>query len=186
MGKMPCWNRTLPRPPHAGQPSGWLPGAEPLPWQALAVDHLDVVGDLLLAAERRFLVGDGELDAEISLVALADASEAEQIAENSVDRDVADVDDASRKRAVPARSGEAASPPHDGRSGRLVHGSAVRVAQHLIRGVELLEADDGGRIIRVLVGVVLGGQLAEGHLDLFVRRNTRDAEHLVMVALRHR
>ena len=34
MGKMPCWNRTRPRPLQALHDSGAVPAAAPLPWQS--------------------------------------------------------------------------------------------------------------------------------------------------------
>src|SRR5208282_5779584 len=63
----------------------------------LAVDHL-LVADLLLAPERGLLERDADLDSDVAFVAFAHAEDAEQVAENAVDRDVADVDHPARER----------------------------------------------------------------------------------------
>ena len=64
--------------------------------------------------------------------------------------------------------------------------SLLRVRQHLVRFGDLLEARLGLLVPRIQVGVVLARELAEGGRDLFLRRPTRNAEHVVEVlGLRH-
>src|SRR5262249_43928236 len=108
---------------------------------------------------------------------------AEDVAEDAVDRDVVDVDDAAGERAVlPERRRRVLGAVTEA----VVHRAAVRGAQDLIRRVDLFEAHDGLRVARVLGRVMLRSELAEGDLDLFLSRRARDAEDFVMVALRHR
>jgi hypothetical protein len=61
----------------------------------------------------------------------------------------------------------------------------LRIVQHLVGFGGLLELRLGVRIARVAVGMPLHGELAVRLLDLLDRRAARDAEHLVIVALRH-
>jgi hypothetical protein len=134
-------------------------------------------------AERRLLEGDLELSLEIALVSATDAEHAEQITEDAVDGDVAEVDHA-------AGEGPAAGERGAGLLGAVtepvVHGPTLRIAQYLVRSVQLLEAVRCFGIVRIPVGMVLRRQLAEGGLDLFRARALGYAKDLVMVALGHR
>ena len=67
---------------------------------------------------------------------------------------------------------------------RVVGLAALRVRQDLVGLVDLLEPGVGRRVL-AHVRVPLLGELAERALDLGLRRPTGDAEHLVVVALRH-
>ena len=58
----------------------------------------------------------------------------------------------------------------------VVHLSLVLVTQHLVGSVHLLEGTRGLFIARVLVRVVLEGELAEGALDISLRGVTGDLE----------
>ena len=62
----------------------------------------------------------------------------------------------------------------------VVHLPLLRVAQHVVRAGDLLEALLGRRV-RVDVGVELAGQLAVGLLDLLGTRVARDAEDFVEI-----
>jgi hypothetical protein len=64
-----------------------------------AIDDL-LVRDLLLASKGGLFERDGELDAYVALVALAHAKNTEQVAENAIDGDVADVDHPAREGSV--------------------------------------------------------------------------------------
>src|SRR5262249_43006990 len=54
------------------------------------------------------------------------------------------------------------------RSEHVVSAAAFRIAQRLVRLVDLLETFDRGRIVRVRIGVVLASERAERALDLVV------------------
>src|SRR5262249_50739723 len=65
---------------------------------AVAAGDDPVVAHRLLAAERRLLERHLELALDVALVAPADSEDAQQIPEDPVDGDVADVDEAPRER----------------------------------------------------------------------------------------
>src|SRR2546426_10728157 len=60
----------------------------------------------------------------------------------------------------------------------------VRVAQDVVRLVDLLEAVGGLRIVGITIGVVLLGEAAKRLLDLVGRRRLGHSEDLVIVSLR--
>ena len=69
-------------------------------------------------------------------------------------------------------------------SEHVIAATPFRVAQRFVRVVDLLEALDRGRVVRVRVRVILASERAERLLDLVVRRIGRHAEHLVVVHVR--
>src|SRR5207245_799318 len=60
----------------------------------------------------------------------------------------------------------------------------LRVAQDVVRLVDVLEAVGGLRIIGITIGVVLLGEAAKRFLDLVGRRRLGHSEDLVIVSLR--
>src|SRR5690606_20541326 len=104
---------------------------------AVAAGDDAVVAHRLRAAEGGLLERDGQLALDVAAVAPPDAEHAEQVPEDPVDRDLAEVDDAAREGAA-ARERRAwllGAVPE-----AVVHRLALRVAEDLIRGVDLLES----------------------------------------------
>jgi len=64
----------------------------------------------------------------------------------------------------------------------VVGGPLVVVHQHIVSLAKFLEPFLRVRIVGVLVGMVLDGQLAVGFLDLLHRGRARDLEHFVIIA----
>lgn len=136
----------------------------------------------LVAAERGFLERKLDLSLDVALVPPSHSEDAEEIAQNAVERDVADVDG-------PAGKG-AASP--EGRTWLLrpvakaiVHRPSTVVREDLIREVDFFEAFVRVRIVRMAIGMVLGGELLERALYLLGCGVALDSEDLVVVPLRH-
>jgi hypothetical protein len=94
---------------------------------------------------------------------------------------------AAEERVEQVVEAEAALPERVGARGRAVGTEHVvlpaplRIAQRVIRGVDLLEALRRVRILGVRVGVALARQLPVRALDLVVGRRARNAQHLVRV-----
>ena len=98
------------------------------PWQSRSHDRLYV--ELLLAAEGRLLEGDLEVLRGVAALAAAHAEDAEHVAEDAVDGDVADVDDAAGEGPVRA---EGRARVLGAVAEAVVHGAAVRIGEHLVR-----------------------------------------------------
>ena len=58
----------------------------------------------------------------------------------------------------------------------VVHRATLRIAQHLVRRVELLETDRRLRVVRVPIRMVLRRELPEGGLDLLRGRALRSRQ----------
>src|SRR5574337_637747 len=91
------------------------------------------------------------------------------------------VEDATESRLEAPEPLEATAGP--GRTEPVVGLPLVGVAQHFVGFADLLEALLGGWISRILVGVVLVGQLAVGLLNLLGPGVAVDPQNLVVVAL---
>ena len=63
----------------------------------------------------------------------------------------------------------------------VVGGTALWIAERLVRGADFLEASLGFRIARVEVGVVGAGELLVGPLDLIVSSATRHPQRFVVI-----
>ena len=146
-----------------------------------ARDH-PIVAQRLLAPERRLLEGELELALDVPLVPASHAEDPQQVAQDAVDGDVADVHEAAGKRpAGPERRPGLLRAMTEA----IVHAAAVGVREHLIGQGDLLEALVGVGIVLVAIGVVLRGQPLEGALDFLGRRITPYSEDLVVVPRRH-
>ena len=106
------------------------------------------------------------------------ARRAEQLAEQIVE----DVGEAAEVAEVEA--GHAALGADAGEAEAVVGAPLLRVGEHRVGLGRLLEALLGVRIAGVAVGVVLERELAVGLLELVGARLARDAQDLVVVALR--
>jgi hypothetical protein len=141
-----------------------------------------VIANGLLAPERGLLEGQLEVPFEVPLVSASNAEDPEQIAENTVDRDVADIHDTPGKRTARRKRrtgllGAVAEP--------IVVCASVPVRQYLVGEIDLLEAFLRPRVPLILVRVIRDGQALESALDLLGGRVASDSEHLVVVPLRH-
>ncbi len=67
----------------------------------------------------------------------------------------------------------------------IIGGALVAVLEHVVGLVEFLEFVDAVLIARIVIGVVLHGELAERGLELDLGAGAGDAQHFVVVALRH-
>jgi hypothetical protein len=67
----------------------------------------------------------------------------------------------------------------------IVDRALLRVGQHLIGFLALLELVLGFVIVRIAVGVIFHRQAAIRFLDLDLGRGPRDVEHLVVIPLGH-
>ena len=168
-------------PPPVARAAGLGDGARRRPGPAaVAARSHALVAHLLLAAEGGLLEGHLEVPLDVPLVAPSDAEDAEQVPQDSVEGDVADIDDAPRE-----------GPPRAERRARLlgavaeavVHRAALRVGEDLVARVDLLEAERGSRVSLVLVGMMRRGEAAEGDLDLFLARCLVHSEDLVVVPM---
>src|SRR5262249_12308849 len=105
------------------------------------------------------------------------ARAAEDLAED-VAEDVAE--------AAHARAGAARGVRIDAGVPELVVGGALlRFAEHLVGFFGLLEVLLGARIVRIAVRMPFHGQAPVGLLQVIFARVAVDAEHLVVIALRH-
>ncbi len=151
----------------------------------IAIDG--ILGDLLGVfgvgrGDKGDIKRDLEIALDVALVAPADAEDAEQVAEDAVDGDVADVHEAARKRPTrPERRARLFGAVAEA----VVHRPPVGVGEDLVGQVDLLEALVGARIVLVAVGVVLRHELLERGLDLVGCGVPSDSQHLVVVPLRH-
>ena len=135
--------------------------------------------DGLLAAERGLFEGDLQRVPEIAPGG-ATRPLAEQVAENALDH-VAHgaLEVEPRRRRSSCRT--------EGRVAETIVGRPlVRIRQHGVGLVQLLERLLGRPVTRVLIGVELERQASVGLLQLRVIRSARHTEHLVVVALRAR
>ena len=137
------------------------------------------VAQRLLRAERGLGELEFELEFEVAAVALAHAKHAEQVAENALNRDVAEVDHTARKRTVGAEGraglfGQAA--------GAIERRATLRIAEDLVSLVDLFEANRRRRIVLIAIGMVLRRETAKRSLHLVRRRVAREAENFVRVA----
>ena len=144
------------------------------------------IRDLLLAAERRVLKAD--LDLRDHVLSLAGAGSARGgaacAAAEEVAKNIAQISEA----AEPAKSAEAGARIGvevrvDTREAVLVVARLfVRVGQHLVGLVDLLEFFLCRFIARVLVGVVLHGKLTVSLLDLRIGCVFLDAQNLIIIS----
>jgi hypothetical protein len=67
----------------------------------------------------------------------------------------------------------------------VVGGALLRVAQHLVGLLRLLEVLLGLRVVRIAVRVPLHGEAPVGLLQVLLAGVAVDAQHFVVVALRH-
>ena len=102
------------------------------------------------------------------------AAAVEQPAEDVAEVEVAEVERRAARRGPPVRRPEL-----------VVLLALLRVGEHVVRRLHLLEPRLGRRVTRVLVRVHLAHELAVRLLQLILRRVLRHAERLVQ-ALRHR
>ena len=65
----------------------------------------------------------------------------------------------------------------------IVFAALLRIAEHLVGLVDLLEFLLGGLLVLRRVGMKLPGELAEGALDFVLARGLRDPERLVIIAI---
>ena len=125
----------------------------------------------------RFFERERHVAANVAALApLVARAAAEQVAEQIAERreDVFDVGEVVRAElAVEAGMAEA-----------IVAAALVGVVEHLERFGRFLEPLDGFLVARVLVRMILDGQLAIRRRDLAVRGGSLDAEDFVIVALR--
>ena len=157
---------------------------------ALALFH-PVQGDLLLAAESRFLEGNGQTHPQ-ALAPLgtgagpgpASEASAEKAAENIAQ--VAEVKAAIEAPAVPAVLGGVVG-VHARKAELVIPCSLVAVAENLIGLIDLFEPGLSRCVAGIQVRVVLLGQLAVGFFDIRFRRALLDAQNLIIITflIRH-
>ena len=144
------------------------------------------IRDLLLAAEGRVLKADLDLrDHVLSLTGAGSArggaacAAAEEVAENIAQ--ISEAAEASKSAEAGARIGVEVRV--DTREAVLVVARLfVRVGQHLVGLVDLLEFFLCRFIARVLVGVVLHGKLTVSLLDLRIGCVFLDAQNLIIIS----
>src|SRR6185503_9637015 len=184
--KKPWLSEVTPRPLQSGQIFGEVPGAAPVPWHAVQPTAL-TTGTLRVT--QRILEGHAHRHLDVRAPwrrgrrgagAAAAAAPVEQAAEQVAQVEalaVAHVEalEAARRRALT-------------RPERLAEGVVLLplllVGQRVVRLLHLLEPLLRRRVPRVVVGVVLAGELAVRLLDLVVRRALGHAEHLVVISHR--
>ncbi len=144
----------------------------------------DLAGDRRRDDDLDLRAGVGLLEADLEIVAkvlaarrAAPAAAAEHLAEHVSEHLGEDV-----ARVLEAGPAAAAHPVHSGVAEAIVGGPLLRVAQHRIGFVELLEPGLGLGVARVAIGVVLHGELAEGGLQLDLRAGPGNPEEFVIVA----
>ena len=148
-------------------------GGRDLEFGGLAVEGL-VEGDLEVVAH----VGAALAPAGAPTAPAASGGIAEEILED-VRHEVGEV-------AAEARPCTARSAIGEGRMAEAVVGRALlAVGEGLVGLVEFLELDLRLVIARVAVRMILHRELAEGGFHLRIGRGLRDAENLVVIALRH-
>ncbi len=140
------------------------------------------VAHRLFATESRFFERELELSLDVSLVAATHAEDTQQVPEDSIDGDVADVHVTAGKRSAGTERGTGflrtmAEP--------VVHRAAILIRKDLVGEVDFFEAFMRRRIGLVPVGMVLRSQPFEGTLYFLGRGVASYSENLVVVPLRH-
>ena len=159
---------------------GLEPGAAPLPLQG---SHSPSVVNSIFDG----VAEHGLLEVELQVVAqvgaakhlrrAAAAAAAEDVAEH-IAEDVAE-------RVRGAEAAAAAARREALVAVLIVDGALLRVGQHFVGFLGLLEFFFGLVIVGIAVGMKFHRQAAIGLLDLGFRRGARDVEHLVVIALGH-
>ncbi len=139
-----------------------------------------LVLDLLGAAERRLLEGDADLLLQDPAVAHLDAERAQQVPEEAVDVEVGHVE-RHAPEGVARLPGAAAGAPERRLAVAIERGPLLRIAEDLVRRVDLFEAGVRAVVARVLVRVMERGLAAKRALDLVLRRRPVHAEDVVRV-----
>ncbi len=157
------------------------PHSRPRPL-TVAAGHDALVAHGLVASEGRLLEGNLDLALDVAFVATPDAEDPEQIAEEPVHGNVADVDEATGERSAGTerRAGLLGAMPKP-----IVHGSTVFIGKHLIREIDLLEALVCRQVALMAIGMALSREFLERALDLLGGGVAMDSEDLVVVPLRH-
>ncbi len=155
---------------------------------AVAAGGLDLDGDLGLDPLQRVLEGEVDLNLEVgaALGARALLRRSPPAAEDPAEEvtEVGCVEVALEIEATAAARVEALAP---GRRAELVVGLALlRIREDVVGRLDLLEALFGRRVARILVRVVLAGELAVRLLDLVSRGSLGDAEGGVQILGRRR
>ncbi len=95
--------------------------------------------------------------------------------------EIAEIPDVELLEAHAAHVGTAGEAAPVGTTKCVVRLALLRIGEHVVRALHLLEALLRGVVARVAVGVVLARELPVGLLDVVVGRVLRDAEHFVGV-----
>ena len=140
-------------------------------------------GDLLLAAEGRLLEGHGHAgaDALAPLGPVAARLPAAEPAAEEAAEDVAQIAEVEAAAKAPAGASCAVVGVHTGEAELVVPRLLLRVGQHLVGLVDLLELLLGLLVAGVHVRVVLPRQLFICLFDLVLRRALADAENLIII-----
>ena len=168
--------RTSPRPLHCGQVDGGRPGLGAAATARLArVEHPEL--DLLLGSGDRLLERDPQVVAQVrtGLRPPTSGGSGRRAAEERVEDVAEPTEPGVAEPEVPLALATDPRPAE-----HVVALAAVRVGQHLVRLVDLLEALLRRRV-RVDVGVPLLGELAERPLDLGIGSAPFHAEDGVVV-----
>ena len=183
--KRPLETRTAPWPWQVGQVLLDVPGLQPVPWQ-------DWHADLHRAAHGGVLKRDFKLEAHVvaadALLAggtvAAHAATAEDVAE-----DVAEgaLEVGAVHVAEPAEAAGTARSAgiHARLAVAVVGGALLVVGKHGVGFTDFLELLFGDLVTRIAVRMVLHGHAAVGLLDVVGGSVLADAEHLVIIAIRH-
>lgn len=160
---------------------GNRPHSRPRPL-TVSAGHDAVVAHGLVASESRLLEGNLDFALDVAFVAAPNAEDPEQIAEEPVHGNVADVDEATREGSAGTerRAGLFGAMPKS-----IVHGSTVFIGKHLIREIDLLEALVRRRVALMAIGMALSREFLERALNLLGGGVAMDSEDLVVVPLRH-
>ena len=146
----------------------------------------DVAGRHRRDANFRFKTVRGLLERDLEVVAQVRAAEdrraAAACAAEDLPEDVAeDVAEAAHAGASGARRVRI-----DARVAELVvRGALLRIAEHFVGFLRLLEVLLGARVFRIAVRMPFHGEPAIGLLQVFFGGVAVDAEHFVVIALRH-
>ena len=184
--KKPCETRTWPLPPQVSQVTGLLPLAAPLPWQSSHSTNLltSISTRACRTPPRTDRARPRSADRRRETPAGRHRRDgaAEDVAEH-IAEDIAEGLGAVKAAARAADALRLASMP--GVPVLIVDRALLRVREHLVGFLGLLELLLGLVIARIAIGVELHRQAAIGLLDLGLGRVASQVEYLVVIAFGH-